>query len=1493
MSFFSRRGGSLVAACVGLAVGAGVMLVPSPAGASDRIVVEGMNLDADGTAVINGLARTEVAPGLVHVQYERLDPNGWQQVNILKADLGDETVKMTYLTPETVAGPGGTVTEMVDAADAIAGVNLDRFDINNSWAAAGWGVRDGEIIKSGNPDAAASVGMTSDGLGALVDLVLEGAATFADDSSVSITGINAYAMPAGGVALYNAQWGTYSRARALPDATAGVEVWVGPDNKVQQVAQTVGEGEIPAGTQILVAEDGSAAGIRLAALQTGDQVEVSYRIQDPGVEIEEAGGAWHRLVTGGQKGSWGGDGYFTDKNPRTMVGFSQDRRTAYFVVVDGRTAVASGMNFDQQAELMLDLGAYDAINADGGGSSQMNVRLAGDEDTTVMNTPSDGYERYDGDGMGLVLARPGSGSLVAFDVETASQDEGADRVFPGLHRALSALGVDETLSSAPGRPDRWRSSDGQVATVADGIVTGRAAGTATVRASNSAAVGGIDLQVLGELHRVELDQTVLNLEKQGSAQTLALTGIDVQGFRAPIEPADVEVVNPAPDLFSVAPTADGRFTITATGTEGSATLRFRVGGHEAQVAVAVPLELKLIDDFSDVSGWTTAHDRAPVGGIEPGEGFEGSASIRLNYDFTGSTATRGRYAVAPGTGIDIPGRPQKLSVWIKGDGKGSLLRLQVMQANGVRNWIDGPDGQQSLHATWTGWERVDFLVPETFSFPLKLERIRALETVAAKQYTGSLEFSQIYAYLPPEGVEAPVAERAQDPVVAEAGETDDSDLRVAVMSDAQFVARDPESGAVTGARQALREIVAAEPDVLVINGDFVDEASEADFDLARSILDEELAGIDFPWYYVPGNHEIMGGDIANFKTEFGDTTQVFDLGHTRFITLNSATGKLASDFAQVKMLREQLDAAAEDPSITGVLLFTHMPTNDPLPTDGSQLADRNEAAFIDDWLQEFRADSGKSVAYVAGHVGVFHAEQVDGVPYVVNGNSGKSPASVPEDGGFTGWTMLGVDPAEGRWQLSDGGTDWLKAEVETRVDELVVAEPGGVLPVGTIHDLAPRVSQDDGARTFDVAWPTSYAWKGDTGVYVGPAADAPETAVVAIDPSTHQLTALRSGSASATLTVNDAETPVQVTVTGGDLTLRGTPMFGETLTADLGEWADGAEVTYRWLRDGAVIEGATGPGHAAGIDDLGTVLTVVATVSAPDRAPIEVRAAAAEPVALARLSAPRASVRGIAEVGATVLADTGSWPEGTTLTFQWLRDGAPIPGALSSAYTAVRADLGHRLAVRVSGYLAGHEPASATSAATTAVAESSGGPGPDPVPETVRLGSVLVEGSARVGQPLRATARAWDPSTELAYQWLRDGAPISGATGSSYTPVASDLGSRLGVRVLAAEAGKIAVTAQGTADAAVAPGKAELGQVTLVGKAVAGKRLRVRVNVLPQGAQLSYVWRIGRKSVTTDVPRLALKPKQAGKRVRVTVTATAAGYEPATATSKARRITRR
>jgi hypothetical protein len=102
-------------------------------------------------------------------------------------------------------------------------------------------------------------------------------------------------------------------------------------------------------------------------------------------------------------------------NPRTLAGLSHDGRFLYFVVIDGRvTGYSAGTTNAQSAQLMLAIGATDAINLDGGGSTEL-VRADQIGTPFIVNTPSGGAERFDASAIGVhALKLPLSGSGFPF-----------------------------------------------------------------------------------------------------------------------------------------------------------------------------------------------------------------------------------------------------------------------------------------------------------------------------------------------------------------------------------------------------------------------------------------------------------------------------------------------------------------------------------------------------------------------------------------------------------------------------------------------------------------------------------------------------------------------------------------------------------------------------------------------------------------------------------------------------------------------------------------------------------------------------------------------------------------------------------------------------------------------------------------------------------------------------------------------------------------------
>ena len=95
---------------------------------------------------------------------------------------------------------------------------------------------------------------------------------------------------------------------------------------------------------------------------------------------------------------------FRERNPRTAAGIARQGTELILATVDGREYQNAGMTLRETAALMLGLGAREAINLDGGGSTTMVVAEPGDRDSLrIVNHPSDKEgERAVGDALAIV-----------------------------------------------------------------------------------------------------------------------------------------------------------------------------------------------------------------------------------------------------------------------------------------------------------------------------------------------------------------------------------------------------------------------------------------------------------------------------------------------------------------------------------------------------------------------------------------------------------------------------------------------------------------------------------------------------------------------------------------------------------------------------------------------------------------------------------------------------------------------------------------------------------------------------------------------------------------------------------------------------------------------------------------------------------------------------------------------------------------------------------
>ncbi|MDB4897270.1 MAG: hypothetical protein JWN15_3532, partial [Firmicutes bacterium] len=897
-----------------------------------------------------------VAPGVTLSSFDRLDQLGWARGYLLTVDLTNPAISADLLYPGAIAA-AQPLSKLAARQGAVAGVNGDYFDINGSKAPLSAAVGGGVLLKgpvTGWPHAA---GVGTDNVGRLATMALEGTVVLPTGRQ-ALAALNQH-IPEDGIGLFTSLWGATTRKFAALWGQGIREVIV-RNGRVTAVSDTWGSGEIPTDTFVLIGREKGAAA--LSGLKVGDPVSVSYAPRtDAAAPFRFAVGGNEVLLQDGAPTAGLDD---KGMGPRTAIGFSADGRTMFLLAVDGRSETSGGMTMLGLARFLQQQGAHTALNLDGGGSTSMVARTAGESGVTVTNEPSDGQERSVPNGVGIFTAA-GSGKLSGMALRAKYTAEHGDRVFPGLVRTFALSGHDEMYGPAavPATGDWWVEPPAAGLLLGGGVFVPGAHGPVRIDYSAGGVKASTQLQILGPLNKVITSPEVISLND--GAATFTVAGADADGYTAPIEPANVSFSGYDPNVLTITPTETGAFHIETRAQELSGLVTITVAGKQALLPVSRGTTQTLAADFESLQGWRFSSYPAGVTGelsSVPGRRGQG---LRLAYDFTTSQATRAAYA---DTALTLPGKPESFSLWVKGDGKGARLRTVLGDAAGASYTLD-----LAQHVTWTDWKYLQVPVPAGVRYPVTINRIYPVETDKAQQYKGELVLDDLVAWGSPV-VSAPEQPLPPDPLFVAPGTLGADRWRFAVLSHSLISAATPDSPQTSHARAALQAIAAAKPDFLLVAGDFVAKADAANFELAKQLLSGQP---DLPVYYLPGANE--AGDL--FGSYFPQARRTLDHQGTRVILLNSAAGSLrTSDFAQLAELKASLDDAADNPAVRQVVVVA--------AHAASQLSDPREAAMVSQWLSEFRQRSGgKGAAYVGGGAGAASAQRIEGVTHVVAGGA--------------------------------------------------------------------------------------------------------------------------------------------------------------------------------------------------------------------------------------------------------------------------------------------------------------------------------------------------------------------------------------------------------------------------------------------------------------------------------------------------------------------------
>jgi hypothetical protein len=378
------------------------------AGPGGRRLVAGLLLGAVAAAVAavppDVRKADRVAPGVEHVEIRRgdfgrgLGPDRWI-INVLVCDPAKVRLGLGRANDRGVGTE--TTSAIARRRGAVGAINGGYFRTAGPYRGepAGILITAGKVLSE---PARRRPGLAVSNKGprtrlAIVDVALRLEAVAANKARRRIDGVNRPRLD-DELILFTPEFDRTTRT-----GPQGIEVIL-ERGRVLEIVEAAGSAVIPRRGAVLSAHGQAAAWVR-ANLVRGARIET---VSDVGLDPRPSFapdfvlGGGPRIVRSGRPamtpdaGTYP-SGFADARHPRTAVGVRADGRIL-LVTVDGRQPeISVGMSIGELAALLRELGAVEAINMDGGGSTTMVVG------GKVVNSPSD-----------LTGERPVSDALLVF-----------------------------------------------------------------------------------------------------------------------------------------------------------------------------------------------------------------------------------------------------------------------------------------------------------------------------------------------------------------------------------------------------------------------------------------------------------------------------------------------------------------------------------------------------------------------------------------------------------------------------------------------------------------------------------------------------------------------------------------------------------------------------------------------------------------------------------------------------------------------------------------------------------------------------------------------------------------------------------------------------------------------------------------------------------------------------------------------------------------------
>ncbi|HYF81487.1 MAG TPA: phosphodiester glycosidase family protein [Clostridia bacterium] len=684
-----------------------------------------------------------IGPGTYYRNMNYITPNGKFMVNMVECRLDAEYLKIEAMDGGDTIVNKPVTYQALQKSDkdrrVISAVNGDFFDMTLiKGLTYGTSIIKGEIKTAIKTSTV--LGITDKGDCFIDTLSMEGAVAY-KDVQVPITAVNRLRWvdqallytPSFGKTTLNTTTGTDIVVRGVELPLKANKVYSGV---IEKIVPNTKNTEIPV-DGVVISLHGKALE-PLAGAVAGEGISFYVNLDKQNLDYAVAGSP--RLLE---------DGLLSteletrkdaqQRNPRTAVGIKDNK--LYMVTVDGRQpGYSDGMNLYEMAEFLLGQGVKDAINLDGGGSTTMAVRKQGDAGVKLVNSPSDGRERYVGNSIQLVSEAPISQPSVIRFIDTSV------KVFRNSTFKPNFYVMDKYYNLLT--PDISKvkyGADGKTAKIAkDGAYTaGSKAAKSYIDVVYGDAKARMPVEIVDKVGSLVVANEFVHLDT-GEKVQMQVKAFDENGASVVISPSAVK--------WTVAGgigTVDAKGMFTAGKKNGSGKISAAIGTVTGSVGAKTGKTPIIVADFGTLNNVEAKFIRstAAVSHNQKDEPVKsGKISLKLDYNLENTAGTSAAY-VSFKEPVKIIGKPIELGAWVYGDGKSHWLRGSYINSAGEKKVLNFTE---SGGLDWQGWKYVYADIPKGEKYPIALEQLYLAETEQTRKNVGSIYFDDVMVVYKPD-----------------------------------------------------------------------------------------------------------------------------------------------------------------------------------------------------------------------------------------------------------------------------------------------------------------------------------------------------------------------------------------------------------------------------------------------------------------------------------------------------------------------------------------------------------------------------------------------------------------------------------------------------------------------------------------------------------------------------------------------------------------------